>query len=429
MQPCLPVALSGDRHTRFVVRIFTLSLWLAGIVSGVVAMETTPSTLHVFGTLRSELEDGDGLREQPFEIELGSTFTGFTLFRPDSGSAKRLLFADGQYLIKQHGRNGLLMVYPPALSIAAGESKRLRLLLLAFGSRFSGPSQNNLPPPALWPLHEEAPEIRAAARPMDGWPWLPESARYFSDGWQSPTQVVFHPLLVLAPDVPRVRVAPPGKVKKHQRPFDTGFGEVVYEVQARAEISGTLLPTRAQLRVLRPYLNAELKKTLVDRYRYTLDVEQVEFVPGTNSWLSRMPDGTNVAEHRTTQGRFYANGTCYPLTNGTLLPWEEIERRRKLRAGKTLADLARAAEKADASSGTASATLENPTLARIRASDSIRFAWPRGVAGHSLYTTTNLTPPANWIRLTNGVTLSNDQWKIDVPVTKTGARFFRLQSP
>lgn len=405
---------------------------LAMMVPASFAQDAPPGRLHVFGTLRSELNDGDGLREQPFEIELGSTFTGFTLFRPDSGAMTRLLLADGQCLIRQpNGPGGLLMVYPPDISIAASESRRLRLLLLAFGSRFSGLLQTDVLPPALWPLHEqEAPEIRATARPMDGWPWLPESAVYFSDGWQFPTQLLHHPRLILAPDASRLRsAASPERMKKHQRPFDTGFSEVVYEVAARADVAGTLLPTRAQLRVLRPYLNAEMRKTLVDQFRYQLAVEQIEFVPGTNSWLSRMPDGTHVAEHRTTHGRFHQNGYVYALTNGTLLPWEEMERRRNLRADQAQVDLARAAEKAGARFAGSTGSAPYPRLSRVSTGESIRFAWPRGAAGYSLYTTTDLREPANWVRLTNGVALSNDQWMIEVPVAKTGVRFFRLQSP
>ena len=45
-----------------------------------------------------------------------------------------------------------------------------------------------------------------------------------------------------------------------------------------------------------------------------------------------------------------------------------------------------------------------------------------------LYSATDFTPPVNWILATNTAVLTNNQWRVTMPIPTNGQRFFRLQT-
>jgi hypothetical protein len=70
-----------------------------------------------------------------------------------------------------------------------------------------------------------------------------------------------------------------------------------------------------------------------------------------------------------------------------------------------------------------------PTLAVAASGPQVTLAWSAASGPFSLYSATNLTPPATWSRMTNEPSLLGQQWQIALPPTTSGQRFFRLQAP
>ena len=70
-----------------------------------------------------------------------------------------------------------------------------------------------------------------------------------------------------------------------------------------------------------------------------------------------------------------------------------------------------------------------PWLAADFSGNLPALVWPLEAAYFTLATTTNLTPPVAWSAVTNAVVLTNNQWRVTLPATTNGQRFFRLQSP
>jgi Glycosyl hydrolases family 43/Concanavalin A-like lectin/glucanases superfamily len=78
------------------------------------------------------------------------------------------------------------------------------------------------------------------------------------------------------------------------------------------------------------------------------------------------------------------------------------------------------------SSLVASYILPNVTIGA--AATNVTFSWPAWAASMSLYSATNLTPPINWVLVTNTATLSNGAETIQLPSTGQ-SMFFILKSP
>lgn len=72
-----------------------------------------------------------------------------------------------------------------------------------------------------------------------------------------------------------------------------------------------------------------------------------------------------------------------------------------------------------------------PTQAALRFTPSIPgpvLSWPLEAGLFQLYTTTNLSSPAQWLLLTNTPTISNGQWVLPLPPPGNRAQFYRLQT-
>jgi hypothetical protein len=75
-----------------------------------------------------------------------------------------------------------------------------------------------------------------------------------------------------------------------------------------------------------------------------------------------------------------------------------------------------------------SVTQQVPTLSLVLSSTNLLLSWPASAIGFSLYTTTNLTPPATWTRVLTPPTLLGNRWQIALALSATATtHFFRLQ--
>ncbi len=83
-------------------------------------------------------------------------------------------------------------------------------------------------------------------------------------------------------------------------------------------------------------------------------------------------------------------------------------------------------ESADSNQATALAPL--PGLGFSYADGSITFSWPASATSFSLYSTTDLTPPATWLPVTNDVVNQGGILTISLPI-EGGNNFFRLATP
>jgi len=84
------------------------------------------------------------------------------------------------------------------------------------------------------------------------------------------------------------------------------------------------------------------------------------------------------------------------------------------------------------SPSSAGTILLDPGSIRLTASfaaTSLTLSWPANLNTNftALYTTTNLTPPANWQPVPDAPFLGNQQWLFTAPTTNGPARFYRLQ--
>jgi hypothetical protein len=70
-----------------------------------------------------------------------------------------------------------------------------------------------------------------------------------------------------------------------------------------------------------------------------------------------------------------------------------------------------------------------PELNIVAAPDAFNISWPLRSAPFALYQTTNLTPPAAWILVTNPPAISNRTCSVLLPANGAPASFYRLQAP
>ena len=75
-----------------------------------------------------------------------------------------------------------------------------------------------------------------------------------------------------------------------------------------------------------------------------------------------------------------------------------------------------------------SVTQQPPVVSLTSGQSGFFLSWPMPGVGFSLYTATNLTPPALWTLTTNQPLLVNTQWQVALPAGTNAARFYRLQS-
>ncbi len=75
-------------------------------------------------------------------------------------------------------------------------------------------------------------------------------------------------------------------------------------------------------------------------------------------------------------------------------------------------------------------SLHQPNLAVQATPGRLQLAWPAWAVDYVLQTTTNFSPPIIWGAATNAPVLSNNEWRVALPIATTnGARFLRLQAP
>jgi hypothetical protein len=75
-----------------------------------------------------------------------------------------------------------------------------------------------------------------------------------------------------------------------------------------------------------------------------------------------------------------------------------------------------------------SVTQQSPALSVSLNGAALVLQWPASAVGFALYTTTNLTPPANWLLATNQAAFVNGQWQISLANDALASRFYRLQA-
>jgi hypothetical protein len=69
-----------------------------------------------------------------------------------------------------------------------------------------------------------------------------------------------------------------------------------------------------------------------------------------------------------------------------------------------------------------------PNLQTNSVPNGVVLTWPGSGVGFALYSTTNLSPPALWLPVTNQPILISNQWQVDLATNSDTARFYRLQS-
>lgn len=60
---------------------------------------------------------------------------------------------------------------------------------------------------------------------------------------------------------------------------------------------------------------------------------------------------------------------------------------------------------------------------------ALSLSWPADAAYFSPGFASNLTPPVAWFPVTNAAVLTNNEWRMTLPVATNGQRFYRLQMP
>lgn len=71
--------------------------------------------------------------------------------------------------------------------------------------------------------------------------------------------------------------------------------------------------------------------------------------------------------------------------------------------------------------------LQSPSLSINPGANGALLSWPGNGVGFTLFTTTNLTPPAVWTPATNQPVFTNNQWQISLPANSS-THFYRLKS-
>jgi hypothetical protein len=69
-----------------------------------------------------------------------------------------------------------------------------------------------------------------------------------------------------------------------------------------------------------------------------------------------------------------------------------------------------------------------PTLSLVSSPSGPLLTWPASAGIFTLYTATNLTPPATWLPVTNSPTLVSNQWQFPLEQTGADSQFYRLQA-
>ncbi len=70
-----------------------------------------------------------------------------------------------------------------------------------------------------------------------------------------------------------------------------------------------------------------------------------------------------------------------------------------------------------------------PALETHWSAPTLTLSWPDWASAYSLHSTTNLTPPAIWLPVTNTPALNSNKLNVALPVGSDGNRFFRLMWP
>jgi autotransporter-associated beta strand protein len=70
-----------------------------------------------------------------------------------------------------------------------------------------------------------------------------------------------------------------------------------------------------------------------------------------------------------------------------------------------------------------------PALETQWSAPTLTLSWPDWASAYSLHSTTNLTPPAIWLPLTNSPVLNSNKWSVALPLNSSGNEFFRLIWP
>jgi len=74
-----------------------------------------------------------------------------------------------------------------------------------------------------------------------------------------------------------------------------------------------------------------------------------------------------------------------------------------------------------------SAVNPRPTLSIISTPAGPTLTWPTNAGVFTLFSTTNLTPPATWAPATNVPVQTNGLWQVPLGSNTVGNQFFRLQ--
>jgi hypothetical protein len=68
-----------------------------------------------------------------------------------------------------------------------------------------------------------------------------------------------------------------------------------------------------------------------------------------------------------------------------------------------------------------------PTLSLVASGSGPVLSWPTDAGVFTLFTTTNLLPPATWYPATNVPVQTNGQWQVPLGTNLTASQFYRLQ--
>ena len=74
-----------------------------------------------------------------------------------------------------------------------------------------------------------------------------------------------------------------------------------------------------------------------------------------------------------------------------------------------------------------SAVNPRPALAVVPAGGGLTVSWPASSGVFALFTTTNVSPPATWVPVTNSAVLTNGQWQVLLGTGSNDRQFYRLQ--
>jgi hypothetical protein len=69
------------------------------------------------------------------------------------------------------------------------------------------------------------------------------------------------------------------------------------------------------------------------------------------------------------------------------------------------------------------------TLTLTHTSPALTLSWSDWAGGFVLYSSTNLSPSAAWIRASSEPVLCSGLWLVPLPAATSGSRFYRLQTP